>query len=68
MCNYYDRHRDPRNLQAMFRFPELPNMEPRYIVRPTNAFQHNRYHWDAGRTLRASILKFVLEMQASSLS
>jgi len=36
MCNYYDRHRDPRNLQAMFRFPELPNMEPRYVVRPTN--------------------------------
>src|SRR5665213_1240447 len=36
MCNYYDRHRDPRNLQAAFRFPELPNMEPRYVVRPTN--------------------------------
>jgi hypothetical protein len=36
MCNYYDRHRDPRNLQTMFRFTELPNMEPRYIVRPTN--------------------------------
>jgi hypothetical protein len=26
MCNYYERHRDPRNLQAMFHFPELPNM------------------------------------------
>jgi hypothetical protein len=36
MCNYYDSQRDPRNLRAAFRFPELPNMGARYIVRPTN--------------------------------
>lgn len=36
MCNYFTRYRDPRNLQAAFRFPELPNEPPRYVVRPTD--------------------------------
>jgi hypothetical protein len=50
MCNYYDRHRDPRNHQAMFRFPELPNMEPRYVVRPTNV-ERVVVEQDSGRHL-----------------
>lgn len=36
MCNYFTRYREPRNLQAAFRFPELPNDPPRYVVRPTD--------------------------------
>jgi putative SOS response-associated peptidase YedK len=36
MCNYFTRHREPRNIQAAFRFPEIPNDAPRYVVRPTN--------------------------------
>ena len=33
MCNYFTRYREPRNLQAAFKFPELPNDPPRYVVR-----------------------------------
>jgi putative SOS response-associated peptidase YedK len=36
MCNYFSRTREPRNLRAAFRFPELPNDPPRYVVRPTD--------------------------------
>jgi putative SOS response-associated peptidase YedK len=36
MCNFFTRHREPRNLAAAFRFPELPNDPPRYVVRPTD--------------------------------
>ncbi len=36
MCNYFTRYREPRNLQAAFKFPELPNDPPRYVVRPTD--------------------------------
>ena len=32
----FARYRDPRNLQAAFRFPELPNEPPRYVVHPTD--------------------------------
>lgn len=34
VCNYFTRYREPRNLQAVFKFPELPNDPPRYVVRP----------------------------------
>jgi putative SOS response-associated peptidase YedK len=37
MCNFFTRHREPRRLQASLRFVDpLPNLEPRYVVRPTN--------------------------------
>ena len=36
MCNYFTRYREPRILQAAFKFPELPNDPPRYVVRPTD--------------------------------
>ena len=36
MCNFFTRHREPRNLQAAFRFPESPNDPPRDVVRPTD--------------------------------
>jgi len=36
MCNFYERHRSTRDLQAAFRFSELPNLEPRFVVRPTD--------------------------------
>ncbi|HEX4113781.1 MAG TPA: SOS response-associated peptidase [Stellaceae bacterium] len=36
MCNFFTRHREPRNLAAAFRFPELPNDPPRWVVRPTD--------------------------------
>jgi hypothetical protein len=36
LCNFFTRHREPRNLQAAFRFPELPNDPPRWVVRPTD--------------------------------
>ena len=37
MCNYYSRYKPPRYLQDAFRWEgPLPNMEPRYVVRPTN--------------------------------
>ena len=35
MCNYYSRHRPPRNLQAAWHFPEETNLQPRYVIRPT---------------------------------
>ena len=51
MCNYYSRHREPRNLQGAFKFPELPNMEPRYLVRPTNLESVVAIGKDGGRHL-----------------
>ncbi|MGH7074124.1 MAG: SOS response-associated peptidase [Stellaceae bacterium] len=37
MCNYFTRYREPRRLEASFRFVDpLPNLEPRYVVRPTD--------------------------------
>lgn len=37
MCNYFTRHREPRRLQMALRFVDpLPNLEPRYVVRPTD--------------------------------
>lgn len=37
MCNYYSRRRDPSRLVIDLHVKgELPNMEPRYVVRPTN--------------------------------
>ena len=36
MCNFFTRHREPRNLRGAFRFPELPNDPPRWVVRPTD--------------------------------
>jgi len=36
MCNYFTRHREPRNIQAAFQFPELPNDPARWVVRPTD--------------------------------
>jgi putative SOS response-associated peptidase YedK len=37
MCNYYDRHRPASDLQNAFGFVDpIPNLEPRYVVRPTD--------------------------------
>jgi putative SOS response-associated peptidase YedK len=37
MCNYYGRHRPASEFQSAFGFVEpLPNLEPRYVVRPTD--------------------------------
>jgi putative SOS response-associated peptidase YedK len=36
MCNYFTRHREPRNLHAAFKFAEFPNDPPRWVVRPTD--------------------------------
>jgi|SRR5665213_348371 len=36
MCNFFTRHREPCSIQAAFRFPELPNDPPRWVVRPTD--------------------------------
>jgi hypothetical protein len=37
MCNYYGRHRPASDLQRAFGFIDpLPNLEPRYVVRPTD--------------------------------
>jgi len=37
MCNYYSRHRPASELQATFGFVDpIPNLEPRYVVRPTD--------------------------------
>ena len=36
VCNFFTRYREPRNIQAAFRFPELPNDPPRWVVRPTD--------------------------------
>jgi putative SOS response-associated peptidase YedK len=37
MCNYFTRYREPRQLQTSLKFIDpLPNLEPRYVVRPTN--------------------------------
>ncbi len=38
MCNFYSRHKDPRRLVVTLEVdePELPNMEPRYVIRPTD--------------------------------
>jgi putative SOS response-associated peptidase YedK len=36
MCNFFTRHREPRNIQAAFRFAELPNDPPRHVVQPTD--------------------------------
>lgn len=37
MCNYFSRYREPKQLKIAFGFVgALPNMEPRYVVRPTN--------------------------------
>ena len=49
MCNFYSRHRAPRNLQAAFRFPELPNDAPRYVVRPTDTERVVAVGKDGGR-------------------
>ena len=38
MCNYYSRHRPAWDLQRAFGFVDpVPNLEPRYVVRPTDA-------------------------------
>ena len=49
MCNFFTRHREPRNLQAAFRFPELPNDPPRYVVRPTDTERVVAVGKDGGR-------------------
>src|SRR5271154_847494 len=49
MCNYYDRHRDIARLQQAFLFAELPNHEPRYVVRPTNTERVVAIGKDGGR-------------------
>ena len=37
MCNYYGRQRPVSDLQSAFGFVDpLPNLEPRYVVRPTD--------------------------------
>jgi len=37
MCNYYGRHRPASDLQRAFGFVDpLPNLEPCYVVRPTD--------------------------------
>jgi hypothetical protein len=37
MCNYYGRHRPASELQKAFGFVDtVPNLEPRYVVRPTD--------------------------------
>ncbi len=37
MCNYYGRHRPASELQKAFGFVDpIPNLEPRYVVRPTD--------------------------------
>jgi putative SOS response-associated peptidase YedK len=37
MCNYYDRHRPASEFQRAFGFVDpIPNLEPRYVVRPTD--------------------------------
>lgn len=36
MCNFFTRHREPRNIRAALKFAELPNDPPRYVVRPTD--------------------------------
>ena len=35
MCNYFTSYREPTEMQRQFKFLELPNDTPRYIVRPT---------------------------------
>jgi putative SOS response-associated peptidase YedK len=38
MCNYYDRHRPASEFQRAFGFIDpIANLEPRYVVRPTDA-------------------------------
>ena len=49
MCNFFTRYREPRNIQAAFKFPELPNLEPRYIVRPTDTERVVAIGKDGGR-------------------
>lgn len=49
MCNFYSRHREPRNIQAAFKFPERPNDPPRYIVRPTDTERVVAVGKDGGR-------------------
>lgn len=49
MCNFFTRHREPRNLQAAFRFPESPNDPPRYVVRPTDTERVVAMGKDGGR-------------------
>lgn len=37
MCNYYSRHRPASELQVALGFVDpIPNLEPRYVVRPTD--------------------------------
>jgi putative SOS response-associated peptidase YedK len=37
MCNYFARYREPGRLKVSLRFVDpLPNLEPRYVVRPTD--------------------------------
>jgi putative SOS response-associated peptidase YedK len=49
VCNYFTRYREPRNLQAAFKFPELPNDRPRYVVRPTDTERVVAVGKDGGR-------------------
>jgi putative SOS response-associated peptidase YedK len=49
MCNFYARYREPRNLQAAFKFPEQPNDPPRYVVRPTDTERVVAVGKDGGR-------------------
>ena len=49
MCNYFTRHREPRNLQAAFKFPEFPNDPPRWVVRPTDTERVVAIGKDGGR-------------------
>lgn len=49
MCNFYARYRELRNLQATFKFPELPNDPPRYVVRPTDTERVVAVGKDGGR-------------------
>jgi putative SOS response-associated peptidase YedK len=49
MCNFFTRHREPRNLQAAFRFLEQPNDPPRYVVRPTDTERVVAIGKDGGR-------------------
>jgi putative SOS response-associated peptidase YedK len=36
MCNFFSRYRTPNEMRRRFKFLELPNDPPRYVVRPTD--------------------------------